>query len=180
MWTWPLDSALGATTAHRALERVTDRTCTQVWAWITNKCRRRMNQGEWYITLEISQKNGEKKEKREALRRSSWEEVLGKREELGIHILKPGVLSPWDIGPSDFVFLAPIWSSSISKQAVAPSEPNFWTHSLQIHCNGSAEPKSHPPLSPVRKPRPYNWCRLWESCSCDDECNDLLRQDQVP
>ena len=23
-----------------------------------------------------------------------------------------------------------------SKQAVALSEPNFWTHSLQIHCNG--------------------------------------------
>ena len=22
------------------------------------------------------------------------------------------------------------------KQAVALSEPNFWTHSLQIHCNG--------------------------------------------
>ena len=27
---------------------------------------------------------------------------------------------------------------------------------------------------------PYNWRRLWESCSCDDECNGLLRQDRVP
>ena len=32
----------------------------------------------------------------------------GKREELGIHILGRGVLSPWDVGPSDSVFLAPI------------------------------------------------------------------------
>ena len=30
----------------------------------------------------------------------------GKREELGIHILGRGVLSPWDVGSSDFVFLA--------------------------------------------------------------------------
>ena len=165
MWTWLLDSALGATAAHRALERVADGTCTQVGAWMTNKCRRRMNQGEGYITWEISQMKG-------------WR-VPGKWEELVIHILGRGVLSPWDVGPSDFVFLAPIWSSPIPKQAVAPSEPNFWIHSLQIHCNWSAGPGSHPSLGPVRKPWPYNWRRLWESCSCDDECNNLLRQDQA-
>ena len=52
-----------------------------------------MNQGEGYITLEISQEmEGEKKAPK-------------KREELGIHILGRGVLSPWDVGPSDFVFL---------------------------------------------------------------------------
>ena len=32
----------------------------------------------------------------------------GKREELGIHILGRGVLSPWDVGPSNSVFLTPI------------------------------------------------------------------------
>ena len=32
--------------------------------------------------------------------------ALGKREELGIHILGRGVLSLWDVGSSDFVFLA--------------------------------------------------------------------------
>ena len=141
MWTWPLDSALGATTAHRASERMADGTCTQVWAWMNNKCRRRMNQEEGYITSEISQNRGGK--------------APGKRKELRIHILGRGVLSPWGVGPSDSVFLAPIWSSPIPKQNVAPSEPNFWTHSLQIHCNGSVGPRSRPSLGPVRTPWPY-------------------------
>ena len=35
-------------------------------------------------------------------------------------------------------------------------------------------------MGPVRKPQPYNWRRLWESCSCDDECNSLLRRGQIP
>ena len=54
MWTLPLDNALGATTAHKAPERMADGTCTQVGAWITNKCKRKMNEGG-YITSEISQ-----------------------------------------------------------------------------------------------------------------------------
>ena len=29
------------TTAHRVPERIADGTCTQVWAWMTNKYRRR-------------------------------------------------------------------------------------------------------------------------------------------
>ena len=69
-----MDSALGATAAHRAPERVVDGTCTQVWAWVTNKCRRRMNQGEGYIISEISQTKGEERE------------APGKQEELGTHI----------------------------------------------------------------------------------------------
>ena len=52
-----------------------------------------MNQGEGYITSEISQKEGGRG-------------AHGRREELGIHILGRGVLSPWDVGSSDFVFLA--------------------------------------------------------------------------
>ena len=47
--------------------------------------------------------------------------------------------------------LAPIWSSPIPKQVVAPSEPNFWTHSLQIHCNGSVGPRSCPSLARSKK-----------------------------
>ena len=43
MWMWPLDSAMGATTTHRVPERMTDGTCTWGWAWMTDKCRRRMN-----------------------------------------------------------------------------------------------------------------------------------------
>ena len=72
---------MGATAAHRAPEKVADGMCTQVWAWMTNKCRRRMNQGEGYITSEISQKEGGRG-------------AHGRREELGIHILGRGVLSP--------------------------------------------------------------------------------------
>ena len=52
------------------------------------------------------------------------------REELGVYILRRGVLSPWDEKLSSSVHFSP------PKQAIAPSEPNFWTHSLQIHCNG--------------------------------------------
>ena len=51
------------------------------------------------------------------------------REDLGVLILGRGVLSPWDVGSSDSVYFSP------PKQAVAPSEPNFWTYSLQIHWN---------------------------------------------
>ena len=56
MWTWPLDSAIGATIAHRASEGVADGMCTQIWAWMTNKCRKRMNQRKENITSEISHK----------------------------------------------------------------------------------------------------------------------------
>ena len=73
---------MGAIAAHRAPERVADGTCIQVWAWMTNKCRRMMNEGEGYITTKISQKR-KKKEERERRRGKA----LGRREELGIHIL---------------------------------------------------------------------------------------------
>ena len=54
-----------------------DGTCTQVGAWMTNKGRRRMNEGGGYITSEISQKGKGGKKKAP---------VRG--EELGIHILR--------------------------------------------------------------------------------------------
>ena len=74
---------MGATIAHRAPEKVVDGTCTQVWVWMTNKCRRRMNEGEGYITAEISQKRERRKQERERRRGKA----LGRQEELGIHIL---------------------------------------------------------------------------------------------
>ena len=52
------------------------------------------------------------------------------QEELGVPVLERGALSPWDVGPFGSVYFSP------PKLAVASSEPNFWTHSLQIHCNG--------------------------------------------
>ena len=74
---------MGATAAYRVPKRVADRTCTQVWTWITNKCRRRINQGEGYIYIYIYH-----------IRDLTKKEAPEKQEELGIHILGRGVLSP--------------------------------------------------------------------------------------
>ena len=52
------------------------------------------------------------------------------KEELGVPVLGRGVLSPWDVGLSDSEYFSP------PKQAVTSLEPNYWTNSLQIHCNG--------------------------------------------
>ena len=80
---------MGATAAHRALERVADGTCTQVWAWMTNKCRRKLNGGEGYITTEISQRK-EKKIRKEKTKKAQRErrEALRMGEELGVQIPK--------------------------------------------------------------------------------------------
>ena len=87
-----------------------------------------MNGREEYITTEITQsRGGTTKKKREARARKG---APGVREELWIPVLERGVPSPWDVGLLDFVCFSP------PKQAVALSEPNFWTHSLQIYCNG--------------------------------------------
>ena len=50
---------MGVTTAHRVPKKVTDGMCTQIWAWMTNKCRKKMNGGVGYITTEVSQKRDE-------------------------------------------------------------------------------------------------------------------------
>ena len=60
-----MDSAVGATAAYRALERVTDGTCARVLAWMTDKCRRRMNGREGYITTKITKSGKEAKRPRE-------------------------------------------------------------------------------------------------------------------
>ena len=63
-----------ATAAHRVPEGVADGTCTQVEAWMTSKCRRRMNGREGYITTEISQREGRKKKKSpEKREKGSWD-----------------------------------------------------------------------------------------------------------
>ena len=66
------------TAAHRVPERIADGTCTQVWIWMTNKCRRRMNGGEGYITTKISQRKrrggGERKRRR---KKKKEERLLG-------------------------------------------------------------------------------------------------------
>ena len=84
---------MGATAAHRVPERVADGMRTQVWAWMTNKCRRRMNGEEGYITTEISQGGGGEKKAKEK-EKEEGREAPGRREELETCILGRGVLSP--------------------------------------------------------------------------------------
>ena len=69
---------------------------------MAKKCRRRMNGIEEYITTKITLK-GKEKRKRPRKKR----EAPGMREELGVHILRRGVLSPWDVGPLDSVYFSP-------------------------------------------------------------------------
>ena len=66
---------MGDTSAHKVPERVADGTCTQIWAWMTNKCRRRINGRVYiYIASEISQGRKEKRKKGKLLgSERSWE-----------------------------------------------------------------------------------------------------------
>ena len=66
---------------------------------MTDKCRRRMNGREEYITTEITQSEGDCQEEEEGGvekggRPRERKEALGVREELGIPVLKRGVPSP--------------------------------------------------------------------------------------
>ena len=88
---------IGATAAHRVLERVADGTCTQVWTWMTNKYRRSINEGEIYNNRDLTKKRGGGKESKRGTKKEEGREALGRREELGTHILGREVLSPWDI-----------------------------------------------------------------------------------
>ena len=107
-----------------------------------------MNGREGYITTKITQsKKGKKKKKAQKKERGSW-------DARGVGSSRPRArcLSPWDVGPSDFVYFSP------PKQVVASSKPNFWTILYKFIVMGL-----------VRKPKPYNWRHLWESYSCNDE-----------
>ena len=77
---------MGATAAHRALEKVADGTCARVWAWITDKCRKKMNGGVGYIITKISQKKGGWKE------RGPWD-VRGAEDS------SPRARGPFSLGP---------------------------------------------------------------------------------
>ena len=95
---------------------------------MTDKCRRRMNRRGGYITTEISERRGTARKGREAQRKEGGSYVTGRGWR--IPVLERKVPSPWDVGPPDSVCF------SSPKQVVTSSEPNFWTHSIQIHCNG--------------------------------------------
>ena len=59
---------MGATAAHRTPERVVDGMHTQVWAWMTNKCRRRMKEKRIYNSRDLPKEGGRRK-----MEGGSWE-----------------------------------------------------------------------------------------------------------
>ena len=103
---------MGATAAHRAPEKVADGTCTRVWAWMTDKCKKKMNGGLGYITTEISQKEGGPGKKE----RGPWD-----ARGAGILVLRRGVPSPWDLRSSDPVRFPPLKTSRRLIRAQLPN-----------------------------------------------------------
>ena len=61
MWKRPLNSAALATTTHRKPKRVSDGTCTQIRAQMTNKCRIKMVQRELYNIRDPPMRKGSEK-----------------------------------------------------------------------------------------------------------------------
>ena len=126
---------MGATAAHRAPERVADRTCTRVWAWMTNKCRRRMNGREGYITTEITQSrgNGEEEEGPE-----KGERLLGCERSWEFPSSCEGSFLPGTLG-------CPIMCICHPQNKPSPYQsPTFGPILYKLIVMG-----------PVRKPRPY-------------------------
>ena len=148
-----------------------------------NKCRRRMNRGEWYITIEISQRKGGggEKESKRGRKKEEGREALGRREELGTHILGREVLSPWDVGPSDPMFLAPIRISRLFPNQPSPYQsPTFGPTLYKFIVMGLLGLDSIRRWAQSEKQDPTIGAVCGKGCSCDDECNGLLRQDQIP
>ena len=123
---------------------------------MTDKCKRMMNGREEYITTEITQRKGGGGEEKEEEGLEKGERLLGCERSWEFSSSGEGSFLLGTLGRLIVCIFSP------PKQVVASSKPNFWTHTLQIHYNGSVGPRSHPLLGPVRKPRPYNWHRLWE------------------
>ena len=84
---------------------------------MTDKCRRRMNGREEYITTKITQRRGGGGEdsQEEEGGPEKGRRLMFDREGLGIPVSKRGVPSPWDVGPPDSVCFSP------PKQVVALS-----------------------------------------------------------
>ena len=130
---------MGATVAHRAPERVADRTCTRVWAWMTDKCRRRINGRERYITTEITQRKGKQE-----------------GPEKGGRLL--GCEKSWEflsLGEGSFLL------GTLGRPILSIFHPRNKLSPHQSLTSGSILYKFII-MGPVRKSRPYNWRHLWE------------------
>ena len=63
MWSRPLNSVFLVITTHKKLKKKFDGTTTQMVAWIMNKCKRRMVEGD-YIRGNIFHKGGDRNKER--------------------------------------------------------------------------------------------------------------------
>ena len=90
--------------------------------WLTSVGGGWTKEKDIYTSRDLPKGRGGKRKRRR--------EALGKREELGTFILGWGVLSPWDKGPSDSVFLAPIWSSRLLPNKPSPHQSPTFGHTL--------------------------------------------------
>ena len=127
---------MGATTAHKAPERVAHGTCTRVWAWMTDKCRRRMNGREVYITIEITQSK-EKRKKQEGLEKGG--RLLGCEKSWEFSSSGEGSFLLGTLGP-------PVLCIFHSRNKLSP------------HQSPTVGPILYKfiVMGPVRKPRPYS------------------------
>ena len=85
-----------AITAHKTPEKVADGTCTRVWAWMTDKCRKKMNGGIRYITIEISQRGGGRRKEKEP-----QEKERGPWDARGVGDSSPRARVLFSLGPLD-------------------------------------------------------------------------------
>ena len=111
---------------------------------MTNKCMTRMDRRELYKVRDLPQ--GEREKGAQFPSSCPW----WIRPD-GNSYPRTRSSFPRIVSPSTSMFLTPTWSSPTYALTVVSSKPNPWTHSLQIHCNGSAGPGSHPSMGPSPK-----------------------------
>ena len=131
-------------------EGVGDETHTQVWAGMTNKCRIKMDRKEIYKIRNLP-KGGGGGAPRVGEGHRFLLHASGESDQMGVRIIGQGARFPQIASPSTSVFLVSTRSSPPSTLTVVSLKPSFWTHSLQIHCNGSAWPRSHLSTRPSLK-----------------------------
>ena len=115
---------MGAIAAHKVPERMADGTCTQGWVWMTNKCRKRMNRKEEYITTEISQEKGGGEEEEGGPK--TGRRLLRDRE--GLAHSRPRARGPFSLGRWAARFCVPFIPKTsrhlIKAQLLAPLSTN--------------------------------------------------------
>ena len=139
---WPLDSAMGVTAAYRAPVKVADGMCTRVWAWMTDKCRKKINGRVEYIISEISQKGGGGwKEEAQEKERGPW-------DARGVGNSSPRARGPFSLGPwavRSYTFFIP--QNKPSPYQSPTSGPTLYKFIV---------------MDPVRKPWPYIYIYIYK------------------